>query len=31
MIEGDVRRNVFLSLYGMPPEVVDVRIPDEQT
>jgi homogentisate 1,2-dioxygenase len=29
-IEGDVRRNVFLSLYGMPPEVVDVRIPGDE-
>jgi len=28
-IAGDVRRNVFLSLYGMPPEAVDVRIPGE--
>ena len=27
-IAGDVRRNVFLSLYGMPPEAVDVRIPE---
>jgi homogentisate 1,2-dioxygenase len=29
-IEGDVRRNVFLSLYGMPPEAVDVRIPESE-
>ncbi|HYZ93238.1 MAG TPA: hypothetical protein VFA34_12760 [Actinomycetota bacterium] len=29
-LEGDIRRNVFLSLYGMPPEVVDVRIPEEE-
>jgi homogentisate 1,2-dioxygenase len=29
-LEGDVRRNVFLSLYGMPPEAVDVRLPKEE-
>jgi homogentisate 1,2-dioxygenase len=27
-LDGDVRRNVFLSLYGMPPEFVDTRIPE---
>ena len=30
LLEGDVRRNVFLSLYGMPPEAVDVRIPGSE-
>jgi homogentisate 1,2-dioxygenase len=30
LLAGDVRRSVFLSLYGMPPEAVDVRIPNQE-